>query len=256
MKYGKTIRLDGVSFNNPNLPRLRNFQKLIAEHAHCIGAWRMDGADAFTLDSNGGIQSFANWKANGLPLVLGGGQPATLIDNALSGGKIVRLGAAAEYRLNGYALDLSKSYTMVAVYKPDSYAALGNVCGDINQADMTKTSAIFSRKNGTIPAIAMFEASNTLYQNVVNENVLVGVIARHDATVKVNYLTGTGLGSTSGASAGAATAGAVTFKVSDQTLYPFIGVLDFVALFDINTAVDADLQLAIADYLAIRAKTA
>lgn len=252
MKYGKTIRIEGVSFNNPSLPSLRNFQKLIAAHAHCVGAWRMDGADPITYDASGGITSFANWKENGLPLVLGGGKAATLIDNTLSGSKIARLTAACEYRLDGYAWDISKSYTMVAVYKPDSYVALGNVCGDINQADMTKTAAIFSRKNGTVPAIAMFEANNTLYQNVTNEAVLLAAMARRDATAKVNYLTGTGIGSTSGASTGAAASGALTFKVSDQTLYPFVGVVDFVALFDINTATDTALQQALGDYLAIR----
>jgi hypothetical protein len=254
MKYGKTIRLDGVSFNNPNLPSLRNFQDMIANHAHCIGAWRMDGADALTLDGAGGIQSFTNWKTGGAPLSFAGGQAAVLIDNGLSGGKVARFAAACEYRLNGYAWDLAKSYTMVAVYKPDSYAALGNVCGDINPTDMTKTAAIFSRKNGAASAIAMFEANNTVYQNVANEGVLLPVMARHDATAKVNYLTGVGVGSTSGASVAPAATGAVTFKVSDQTLYPFLGVLDFVALFDVNTAGDSDLQQALADYLVIRAR--
>ncbi|MDG9808562.1 hypothetical protein N7613_07965 [Pseudomonas juntendi] len=254
MKYGKTIRIEGVSFNNPILPVLRDFQALIANHANCVGAWRMDGADALTLDANGGIQSFSNWKTNGKPLVLAGGQAATLVDNALSGGKMARLTAACEYRLDGYALDLTKSYTMVAVYKPDGYTALGNVCGDINQSDMTKTAAIFSRKNGTSPAIAMFEANNTLYQNVSSESVLVAAMARRDATSKQNYLVGVGMGSASGASAGTAASGAITFKVSDQTLYPFLGLVDFVALFDINTASDAVLQQALADYLAIRVK--
>jgi hypothetical protein len=254
MKYGKTIRLDGVSFNNPNLPSLRNFQDMIANHAHCIGAWRMDGADALTLDGAGGIQSFANWKTGGMPLALGGGQAAVLIDNPLSGGKMARFGAACEYRLNGYAWDLAKSYTMVAIYKPDSYAALGNVCGDINQADMTKTAAIFSRKNGAASAIAMFEANNTVYQSVANEAVLLAVMARHDANAKVNYVTGVGVGSNSGASGAPAASGAVTFKISDQTLYPFIGVVDFVALFDINTATNADLQSVLGDYLAIRVR--
>jgi len=254
MIYGQSIKLEGVSFANSALPVLRDFKTLIAEHAHCIGAWRMDGADPLTLDLDGGIQSFANWKTGGLPLVLAGGQPATLVDNLLSGGKAARLGAACAYQLNGYAWDIAKSYTMVAVYKPDSYTALGNVCGDINQADMTKTAAIFSRKNGTIPAIAMFEANNTLYQNVTNEGVFVAAMARHDATSKINYLVGIGLGSTSGASAGTAAAGTQTFKVSDQVIYPFLGMLDFVALFDINTATDTALQVALADYLAIRAR--
>ncbi|MBA6095584.1 hypothetical protein H4C80_00275 [Pseudomonas juntendi] len=254
MKYGKTIRIDGVNFNNPNLPVLRDFQTLIANHAHCVGAWRLDGADPVVLDASGGVQSFSNWKTNGSPLVLGGGQAATLVDNALTGGKLARMSAAGEYRLDGYALDLTKSYTMVAVYKPDSYNVLGNVCGDLNQSDMTKTSAIFSRKNGATPAIAMFEANNTLYQNVLNESVLIAAIARHDGTAKHNYLTGVGVGLVSGASTGAAASGAMTFKVSDQALYPFLGLLDFIALFDINTAADTALQTALADYLAIRVK--
>lgn len=254
MKYGKTIRLDGVSFNNPNLPSLRNFQELIANHAHCIGAWRMDGADALTLDGAGGVQSFANWKTGGSPLALGGGQAAVLIDNALSGGKIARFGAACEYRLNGYAWDLAKSYTMVAVYKPDSYASINNICGDINAGDMTKTSGIFSRSFSAVPALAFFEANNTTVVNIPNPNALVAALVRHDAPAKVNYVTGIGVGSTNAPALAPAAAGTLTFKVSDQTLYPFVGGLDFVALFDINTATDAALQVALADYLAIRVK--
>jgi hypothetical protein len=256
MIYGQSIKLEGVSFSNSALPVLRDFKTLIAEHPHCIGAWRMDGADPMSLDLDGGIQSFGNWKSDGLPLVLAGGQPAKLVDNLQGGGKVARMAAACAYQLNGYAWDIAKSYTMVAVYKPDSYNALGNVCGDINQTDMTKTAAIFSRKNGTVPAIAMFEANNTLYQNVTNEGVFVAAMARHDATAKVNYLVGVGIGSTSAASSGAAAAGTQSFKVSDQVIYPFLGMVDFVALFDINTATDTALQSALADYMAIRARAA
>ncbi len=260
MIYGQSTRLEGVDFNNPSLPVLRNFQALIAAHANCIGAWRMDGADPLYLDANGGIVAFANWKTGGLPLVLAGGQPATLVDNVLSGGKIARFGAApsgeaVEYRLNGYAWDLAKSYTIVAVVKPDNYNAVMNVCGDILANDMTKTAGIFTRKNNTTPAVAMFEANNTLYVNVVNENVLLPVLARHDATAKQNYLTGLGIGSNTGASAGAAAAGTVVFKLSDQALYPFVGLLDFVALFDINTAADAALQTTLSEYIAMRARS-
>ncbi len=254
MKYGKIIRLEGVRFNNPNLPVLRDFQALIANHANCVGAWRMDGADPVGLDGNNGIQSFSNWKSGGLPLVLAGGQPASFVDNALTGGRVAKFAAACEYRLDGYALDLTKSYTMVAVYKPDSYAAFGNVCGNFNASDMTKTGAIFSRKNGTAPAIAMFEATNTLFQNVANEGVLLGAMARRDAISKQNYLVGVGLGSVSAGSAGNPASGAVTFKVSSQALYPFLGIMDFVALFDINTATDTALQQALADYIAMRLK--
>lgn len=255
MLYGKSVKLDGVSFGNPSLPRIRDFQALIANHPNCVGAWRLDGADAIVYDADGGAQSFANWKDGGLPLAIAGGSPAKLVDNVLSGGKIARFTAATEYRLNGYALDLSKSYTMAAVFKPDTYGSIMNVCGDILASDMTKTGSIFSRRNGTAAAAAFFEATSTVYQNVSSESALIPVIARHDATAKVNYLSVPGSGSTNLASPGTA-AGTVVFKISDLAQYQFLGLLDFVALFDINTAADNALQTALSDYLAIRVRPA
>lgn len=256
MLYGKSVKLEGVSFANPSLPRIRDFQALIANHPNCVGAWRLDGADAIIYDADGGIQSFANWKAGGLPLVAAGGTPARLVDNTLNGGKAARFTAAAEYRLSGYALDLSKSYTMVAVFKPDTYGSIMNICGDLLSSDNTKTAGIFSRRNGTAAAAAFFEAtSTTIYQSPASEAVFLPVIARHDAQAKVNYLSVPGVGSANGTSAGTG-AGTVTFKISDLALYSFLGLLDFVALFDINTAADTALQAALADYLAIRARPA
>ncbi|MDG9809749.1 hypothetical protein N7613_14035 [Pseudomonas juntendi] len=255
MLYGKSVKLEGVSFGNPNLPRIRDFQALIANHPNCVGAWRLDGADAILYDADGAIQSFANWKTGGLPLVAAGGTPARLVDNTLNGGKAARFTAATEYRLNGYVLDLGKAYTMVAVFKPDTYGSIMNVCGDILEADMTKTAGIFSRKNNAASAAAFFEATDTVYQNVASESVFQPVIARHDASAKVNYLTIPGTGSTNKTSPGTAT-GTVTFKLSDLTRFPFLGLLDFVALFDINTAADNALQTALSDYLAIRVRPA
>ncbi|MBI6913283.1 hypothetical protein JET72_05110 [Pseudomonas juntendi] len=255
MLYGQSVKLEGVSFGNPSLPRIRDFQALIANHPNCVGAWRLDGADAIVYDADGAIQSFANWKTGGLPLVAAGGTPARLVDNTLNGGKAARFTAATEYRLNGYALDLGKAYTMVAVFKPDTYSSIMNVCGDILASDMTKTASIFSRRNGTAAAAAFFEATDTVYQNVASESVFQPVIARHDASAKVNYLTVPGTGSTNKTSPGTAT-GTVIFKLSDLAQYSFLGLLDFVALFDINTAADTALQTALADYLVIRARPA
>ena len=255
MLYGQSVKLEGVSFGNPSLPRLRDFQALIANHPNCVGAWRLDGADAIVYDADGGIQSFSNWKSGGLPLVAAGGTPARLVDNTLNGGKVARFSVATEYRLNGYALDLGKAYTMVAVFKPDTYNSIMNICGDILASDMTKTAGIFSRRNGTAAVVAFFEATDTVYQNVASEAGFVPVIARHDATAKVNYLAIPGVGSTNKTSPGTAT-GTVVFKLSDLAQYQFLGLLDFVALFDINTAADTALQAALGDYLAIRARPA
>ncbi|MBH3373125.1 hypothetical protein [Pseudomonas juntendi] len=253
MLFGTGIKLKGVTFNNPALPKLANYQDLIANHANCVGAWRFDKPELLTLDSSGGLLRIQSWRIGGKDLVLSEGTSARIQQSAITGGNVAVFSSAGEYLLATDQLNLGAGYTLAAVFKPDSYASPCSIVGTLNTADLTKTGALMSR-NGTsaTPAVAFYEGSKTHYANVPDATGMVGAIVRHSANALVNGAVALMGKETIASSAGDAT-GSIPLKVGSASQYPFLGQLDFVAVFNIDVGSDPKLSADLQSYLRLRA---
>lgn len=254
MQYGTGIQLKNITFNNPALPNLSNYQDVIASHPNCIGAWRFDKPELLTIDAVGNLQRIKSWKVGGNDLVLTAGTAARIQASALTGGNVAMFGAAGEYTLETDLLNLAASYTLAAVFKPDSFAAPASVVGTLPGADVTKTGAILSR-NGTsaTPAIAFYEGSKTHYANIPDSSIMVAAIARHNAQTMIDGAAALLGKETIAASINDAT-GAIPLKIGSATQYPFLGQMDFVAAFNIDVATDAKLMAHLLNYMKLRAR--
>lgn len=258
MATGVGIKLTGVTFSNPNLPKLIDYKDLIANSPLCFGAWRFD-RDDLVEESGSGVSRLLSWKDGGpdLEFFAGVNGQATRISDAALGHKVGRLTANCQYGLaSGVTWNPTQAYTIVAVAKVSNYATVARIAGYRASATdrayvetYTNTApapAVRHTRGGAIVGAPVLDAagyfvaygshagSSDLQQSV---QILGGPTFKYSQAVATDTLTN-----------------ANTFRIGSSISTSDVVIdIDFVALFSADLIYqEAELKGHVDDYLRMR----
>lgn len=252
MQIGTGIMIN-VEFNNPALPKLIDYNEVIAENAACVGAWRFDRDDLIVEDENG-ISEILCWKENGPKLTFIAGAKAARVQDAALGHRVARFSSAGKYLMSGADFDPRNAYTIVAIFKADSYSTIQNIAGSHSSVTAERANMYITKSLQDVPIVRSHRGSRNIGASVDDQTKYVAAYASFAAGG--DYLPSVQL---LGQSASKATGentesivGTLPFEIGDD-VQGLVGDLDFVALFTADLIYQqADLKGHVDDYLDLR----
>lgn len=262
MTPGTGIRLKGVTFNNPALPKLVNYKDAIAANAACVGAWRFD-VDSLIEEDSSGINRILSWKDGGPALAFAAGSAgkATRVYSDLLNGKVANFPGACHYQAEGgFTWNPKAAYTLLVVFKIDSWANDTAIFGRTSAGTSAEAARIGTANLAGDNSLLVRSVRGTEFPRIGVSDPTQFVVAfgSYPATPD-DYNPYIQLGAlpavkgTSTATTDPVTATAVPLCLGDSGARPFAGQVDFAALFNtdlINSG--GSLRAVLDQYLALR----